>query len=188
MISPSTPQNEEERLQELRKYKLLDTLPEADYNEIVELASDICETPISLISLVDSDRQWFKAKLGIDTSETPRTISFCGHAIHEDDIFEIPNALEDERFHDNPLVTDHPNVRFYAGMPLETTSGHKVGTLCVLDEKPRLLTKHQRNALRILGRQVIRNFELRAAMDDLREKSSQLIHQKEFFKDLLMIE
>ncbi|MDH4185935.1 MAG: PAS domain S-box protein [Nitrospira sp.] len=160
------PDNEDARLAELRQYDILDTEPEEDYDDLTRLASAICKTPIALISLIDANRQWFKAKTGVDVTETPRDIAFCAHAIHQPDIFVVPDATQDERFTDNPLVTRDPNIRFYAGMPLITTMGHALGTLCVIDRVPRDLTPDQQDALRRIGRQVVRLFTLRGLIKD----------------------
>ncbi|HEX2608568.1 MAG TPA: GAF domain-containing protein [Flavisolibacter sp.] len=141
--------------------EILDTLPEEDFDELVELASRICETPISTITLIDSDRQWFKAQVGLEVSQTERSVSFCGHAILQTDLLVVPDATKDERFSDNPLVSGTPNIRFYAGAQIRTDAGHKVGTLCVIDTRPRELTWHQASALRILSRQASRLLELR---------------------------
>ncbi len=161
MIVAPIPENEAERLNELKNLQILDSPEEQDYDDVVKLASAICNTPMSLVSLVDSQRQWFKARIGIDDPETNRDVAFCAHAILNDELMVVPNAIEDERFFDNPYVINNPNVRFYAGMPLVTRSGYKIGTLCVLDSQPRELTDEQKFALRTLGKQVINMLELR---------------------------
>ncbi len=164
MEIPSLPKNETERLETLKKYKILDTTPEEIFDDFTAIASQICGTPIALITLLDEERQWFKSKVGIDATETPRDISFCGHAILANDLFEIPDALKDIRFSDNPLVTGEADVRYYAGTPLVTSSGHALGTLCVLDHVPRQLTPEQRYALDKLGKLVTSQIEHRQAI------------------------
>jgi PAS domain S-box-containing protein len=160
------PENELARLEALQRYAILDTFPEQEFDDLSRLAAMICGTPIALVSLVDADRQWFKAKVGIDDSETPRDIAFCGHAILQRDVMVVPDTLADERFRANPLVTDRPKVRFYAGAPLITQEGHALGTLCVLDHVPRDLTPDQKQALKALGRLVVAQIELRRSVSD----------------------
>jgi len=180
MIAPDFPANESKRLQDVYRTQLLDTPEEKEFDEIVQLASDLCNTPISLITLLDTERQWFKAKVGLDASETSREVSFCGHAILQNEIFEVPDALKDIRFSDNPLVTDGPEIRFYAGMPLVTESGSRLGTLCVIDTTPRVLTERQRFALKVLASNVIKVAELRS-------KNRQLHHLTENQKRIISI-
>lgn len=182
MKSAPIKDNEVARLLALRRYDILDTAAEAEFDDFTRLAAQICGTPIALISLVDAERQWFKSRHGIDAPETPRDISFCGHAIHGQEIFEVPNALEDDRFRDNPLVTADPSIRFYAGAPLFTPDGFGIGTLCVIDSVPHTLTDAQRDALMILGRLVMRRLELRDAIrreSCLNDELSQLTHRLE---------
>lgn len=154
-------ENEAMRLKELLSYQLLDTAPEGEYDDITKIASEICDTPIALVTLVDNDRQWFKSKQGIDVDQTPRDVSFCGHAIHGQEVFVIEDALKDVRFADNPLVVGAPSVRFYAGAPLVTPSGYGIGTLCVIDHVPRKLNERQIEVLAALARTIVRSFELR---------------------------
>ena len=155
------PVNEAERLAALRRYEILDTDPEQALDEVVQLAATICGTPIALISLVDSSRQWFKARVGLTVMETSRDFSFCAHAIHGDDLFVIKDAQQDHRFVRNPLVVGDPHIRFYAGAPLTTPDGLKLGTLCVIDSRPRELDRVQRDALTALARQAMIQLELR---------------------------
>lgn len=155
------PENEGARLEALRQYEVLDTDPEESFNDLTRLAAYICNTPIALISLIDAHRQWFKSRVGITASETSRDISFCTHAIMQDGPFIVRDALDDERFRNNPMVVADPRIRFYAGSPLMSPEGFKIGTLCVIDSKPRELTREQVAALRILGNQVITQLDLR---------------------------
>ena len=160
--------DETARLAALRKYRILDTEPERAFDDLALLASHICGTPIALITLVDADRQWFKARTGTSLTETSRAISFCSHAIEQRGLFIVPDAREDDRFRDNPLVTGGPSVRFYAGAPLRTRDGYALGTLCVIDCIPRTLTDGQREALDALRRQVEAQLELRRNLHELK--------------------
>lgn len=154
MIKPPTPVDELLRLETLRNLKILDTDPEERFDRVTRLAKRIFETPIALVSLVDNDRQWFKSVQGLDVRETSREISFCGHAIIGDEVLVINDTKKDERFADNPLVTSDPNIRFYAGYPLNAPDGSKVGTLCVIDREPREITAADIGLLRELGQLV----------------------------------
>jgi diguanylate cyclase (GGDEF)-like protein len=152
MIKPPIPINESTRLDTLRALNILDTSPEERFDRLTRLAKRLFGVPIALISLVDENRQWFKSCQGLDVSETPRDVSFCGHAILGDDILMIPDATLDERFHDNPLVIGDPNIRFYAGCPLKVPNGSKLGTLCLIDVQPHTLDEDDRALLRDLAR------------------------------------
>lgn len=150
------------RLKELEALQIMDSLSEADYDNITKLAALICGVPIALVSLLDDQRQWFKSKVGIDVSETPIEPSFCRHAIDQDeDVFIIPDATKDSRFSDNPFVCGEPNIAFYAGIPLITKNGVALGTLCVVDHKPRNLSIEQVEGLQSLAQQVVDLLELR---------------------------
>ena len=160
--------NEEARLRALRAYKILDTDPEKSFDDLTILASHICQTPVALISLIDSDRQWFKSKRGVDVNETPREVSFCAVAIQQPALFVVPDATQDPRFSSNPFVVSDPKIRFYAGAPFTSSEGHPLGTLCVVDVVPRSLTPDQEAALLALSRQVQAQFELRKNLMELR--------------------
>ena len=151
MKRPDKPANEKERLGSLRSLNILDTLPEERFDRLTRMASRVFEVPISLVSLIDENRQWFKSRVGLDVCETLRDISFCGHAILGNEIFVIEDAQKDERFRDNPLVTGPPHIRFYAGAPLRYLNGNKLGTLCIIDQKPRVMTEDDLNTLRDLA-------------------------------------
>jgi GAF domain-containing protein len=150
MLPAPIPPDDMLRLRALRDLNLLDTPPEERFDRIVRFAAQELEMPIALVSLVDENRQWFKARLGLEASETPRDISFCGHAIAKSDLFLVEDASLDERFADNPLVTGAPHIRFYAGAPLTAASGSRIGTLCVLDTRPRTLSSIELATLDVL--------------------------------------
>lgn len=174
MIEAKISENEVRRLRILEEYKILDTENESDFDEITKLASAICDCPISLISLVDTNRQWFKSAHGLSVQETPRTLSFCAHAIHDESIFVVEDARKDIRFHDSPLVTSDPNIVFYAGIPLIDNEGFPLGTLCVIDSKTKRLTEFQEDALKILSRQVLKLLELKRLNYKLNAKNNLL--------------
>jgi len=181
MLAPEIPVNESARLKALDSYNIVDTLPETAYDDITKIASMICNMPIALVTLIDEKRQFFKSRHGLDASETHRDFAFCAHAInHPNEMLIVKNALNDERFSDNPFVTGNPNVIFYAGMPLVNPEGYALGTLCVIDNKPNDLTEEQKDALKSLSNQVTYVLELRRK-NDLLEKSQQnlALHAKE---------
>lgn len=159
---------EQARIRALHSYKILDTDPEKAFDDLTILASHICETPVALISLIDSDRQWFKSCVGVNLTETPREVAFCNIAIQQPDLFIVPDATKDARFSSNPFVVSDPKIRFYAGAPITSSDGHPLGTLCVVDVVPRELTANQQSALLALSRQVQAQFELRKNLMELR--------------------
>ena len=182
MIEAKEHDKESERIQNLESYSILDTLPESDYDSLTTLASEICGTPISLVSLIDKKRQWFKSHHGLDATETPKEYAFCTHAINDpENIFIIQVARIDNRFHDNPLVTGDPYVIFYAGVPLISEEGYPLGTLCVIDHKPNLLSQSQIKSLTALSKQVMNLISLRRnklfleqSLKELEEKNQEL--------------
>ena len=155
------PENEAARLAALREYRILDTGAEETYDDLTALAAYVCKAPIAMISLVDASRQWFKSKVGVSRSETPRDVAFCAHAILQPEPLIVRDALRDTRFSDSALVTRSPHIRFYAGFPLSTPAGLALGTLCAIDRKPRKLTPSQGKAMQALARQVMALLELR---------------------------
>lgn len=166
-----------ERLDALRVYDILDTPPETDFDDFVNLAARVCDMPISLVSLVSHDRQWFKAETGLGVSETPLEQSICSHAILEDGLLEIPDTRHDPRTVDNPLCVGEKPMLFYAGAPLVTADGLPIGTLCVLDYQPRQLTELQRDTLRVLARQVMKLLELRQSLRDREALHREMDHR-----------
>lgn len=175
-ITTPAPKQEARRLKVLWQYDVLDTVAEEVFDDLVDLAAHICEAPIALISLVDENRQWFKARVGISVSETSRDVSFCAHAILGHGLMVVPDATKDKRFKNNPLVTGPQKIRFYAGAPLITPDGHALGTLCVLDHEARTLRPEQKQSLRVLAHHVVSQLELRRharALAEVRENDQQ---------------
>ena len=180
------PANEASRLAALRAQQVLDSLPEQMFDDIVRVASNVCGTPIALISLVDENRQWFKAKVGLQASETPRDQAFCAHAILEPDRpLVVPDATQDPRFAANPLVTGSPDIRLYAGAPIVSHSGHALGTVCVIDHEPRELTQAQIDSLQALSRQVSHLMELRrVTRNSVDSVQMQLLNKSDKLRDV----
>lgn len=172
MITAPIPANESERLQALLDYEVLDSESEDQFEELAFLASQICKTPVAAITLVDTDRQWFKAIHGLDYKGSSRDIAFCAHTILEPEILEVKNALQDERFHDNPFVVEGPKLRAYAGVPLTTPMGFPLGALCVLDRTARDFTAAQKESLKVIAGQVMTHLELRRMKMKFRPKFS----------------
>ena len=182
MKNPALPYDEEVRLAALKEYQILDTDSEPVFDDITTLASEICQTPISLITLIDSGRQWFKSNHGLEVRETPRDFAFCAQALNrQNEVMIVPDSRKDERFAGNPLVTGSPYVIFYTGVPLVNPQGYALGTLCVIDQKPRTLTETQLRSLQILAKQVMKLMELRKAnlhlnmlKEDLESRNNEL--------------
>jgi len=183
MQKPEIPANESDRLVALDRYHILDTLPEQVYDDLTQLAADICGTPIALISLIDRDRQWFKSRVGLDATETPRDISFCGHAVAANATLNVPDASQDPRFANNPLVTQAPNIRFYAGVPLITHDRYVLGTLCVIDSQPHNLTEAQIRQLETLSRLVVNQLESRLNRNSTELKLDEVLSLKQAILD-----
>lgn len=176
------PDNEPDRLEALKRYEILDTDAEELFDSISQLAATLCDVPIALVSLIDENRQWFKARVGLEAQETPRDLAFCAHAILDpNEMLIVPDATQDERFRDNPLVTGAPDIRFYAGAPIVTKDQHALGTLCVIDTQARTLTEKQKRALSQLSKQITANLELRLA----HKKLAQLNESKNRFFSIL---
>ncbi|MBW4520558.1 MAG: GAF domain-containing protein [Scytolyngbya sp. HA4215-MV1] len=185
------PANESARVSALRSYQILDTTPEEAFDDLTRLAAQICATPIALVSLVDSTRQWFKSRVGLDATETCREVAFCNYTICQSEVFVVSNALIDQRFAHNPLVVGEPHIRFYAGTPLLSPDGFSLGSLCVIDRIPRSLNQEQTDALQVLGRQVVTQLELRRnlaclayAMDEQQRTEAALRYSEEQFRQL----
>ena len=174
------------RLQALERYHILDTPAETAFDELAALAAQLCATPTALVTLIDAERQWFKARFGFTAIQTPRQIAFCTHTITSAEIMEVEDARRDPRFATNPLVVRDPHIRFYAGVPLVTAEGHAVGTLAVIDYVPRQLTADQRRGLRSLGNQVISQLELRLHVQELRDRAARSIERSEALKSALI--
>ena len=174
-VPAAFPENEAQRIHKLLSYKVLDTDAEGAYDDVTAIAAHICGTPISLVSLTDASRQWFKSRVGFGATEAPRDLAFCGHAILKPEVMVVPDATADERFMHNPLVADEPHLRFYAGAPLITTEGYAMGTLCVIDYEPKQLNPGQIRALEALARQVVSQLELRLT---LRRTQAEVVARK----------
>ncbi|HVL00339.1 MAG TPA: GAF domain-containing sensor histidine kinase [Dongiaceae bacterium] len=182
LVAPCV-ENEEERLRALARYGVMDSAPEADFDAVTQLLAFICDTPITLVSLVDRDRQWFKSKVGLDGTETSRDVAFCAHAILQSDLFIVEDATRDPRFADNPFVLSDPHVRFYAGAPLITRDGFALGTLCAIDNKPRKLSPTQEHAINTLARHVVAMLELRLKLRETEQLNRELAQTQQELQD-----
>ncbi len=172
-FSADYPENEDNRIQKLLSYQILETAPETAYDDLTALAAYICGTATALVSLMDVSKQWVKSKVGFEITETPRNIAFCAHAILNPGVMIVPDTHADDRFADNPLVTGAPHIRFYAGAPLVTSDGYALGTLCVIDYEPKQLDEAQIRALEILSRQVVSHLELRLSVLRIQQETAQ---------------
>jgi PAS domain S-box-containing protein len=175
--------DETARLKALHEYAIMDTEPEESYDELTRLAAQICGVPVATISLIDADRQWYKSKVGMDMTETPRDVSFCNYTIQQTELLVIPDATKDSRFANNPFVLNNPNVRFYAGFPLLSREGHGIGSLCVVDVEPKTLTDEQKNALEVLGRQAVSQLELRRRLREHKQALQSLQTSEQRFRE-----
>ncbi|RYD81234.1 MAG: GAF domain-containing protein [Sphingobacteriales bacterium] len=178
MIIAALPADEYLRLQDLRSYDILDSAAESDFDELVELAGQICNTPISLITLLDENRQWFKAKKGMEDSSTSRDVAFCAHAILQNDVMVVEDTTRDERFENNPFVTGEDHVRFYAGAPIVSPAGHKLGTICIIDKVPKKLSPKEERALTLISKQITKLLELRKKNMIIRQRAEEIINLK----------
>ena len=169
MSAPTASPAEVARVAALDRYAILDTEPEQSFDDLILLASHVCQTPMAMLSLVDDHRQWFKSKVGVEICETSRETSICAHAIQQGELFIVPDTLQDVRFRENPLVVNEPHIRFYAGTPLVNDDGFALGTLCVVDREPRELNADQKVALESIGRLALRQMELRQNLQMLKE-------------------
>ena len=169
-VPAAYPGNEAARIKKLLSYRVLDTEAESAYDDLTAIAAQICDTPVSVVSLVDVSRQWFKSTVGLDATETPRDLAFCAHAILEPHVLVVPDARADERFANNPLVTGPPYIRFYAGAPLITPEGYALGTLCVIDSEPKALSIAQVQTLEALARQVVTQLEIRLTLKQIQQE------------------
>ncbi|WP_419801692.1 GAF domain-containing sensor histidine kinase [Mucilaginibacter sp.] len=188
MKKPSLPKNETERLNALNSYAILDTSYEKSFDEITELASQICGTPIALISLVDDKRQWFKSNYGLKIRETDKDYAFCAHAILNPlEVMVVPDAMQDERFKNNPLATGNPHVIFYVGVPLVNNEGYPLGTLCVIDHQPKNISDEKISALKVLAKQVINQLELRKKTAELDRSVTELQESHQYLERFALI-